>query len=148
MPVQEKITFGEMRASGASRIIVHCGDYKCGHSVTIYPALWPDNVLAPLNEGFTPFSLMVMWRTCVVPGRLAFSKASRVAATLYVFSSFSQKRPHVVLLSESSDATRAEYDRFGGVGIPMLCCRTIKTKIPARFLLPEAPHPGLAAPCQ
>jgi len=28
--------------------------------------------------------------------------------------------PHVVLLSESSDATRAEYDRFGGVGIPML----------------------------
>ena len=28
-----------MRASGASRIIVHCGDYKCGHSVTIYPAL-------------------------------------------------------------------------------------------------------------
>jgi len=28
MPRQEKITFGEMRASGASRIIVHCGDYK------------------------------------------------------------------------------------------------------------------------
>jgi len=47
--------------------------------------------------------------------------------------------PHVVLLSESSDATRAEYDRFGGVGIPMLCCRTIKTKIPARFLLPSTP---------
>ena len=26
MPLQEKITFGEMRASGVSRIIVHCGD--------------------------------------------------------------------------------------------------------------------------
>jgi hypothetical protein len=38
MPRQEKITFGEMRASGASRIIVHCDDYKCGHSVTMYPA--------------------------------------------------------------------------------------------------------------
>ena len=44
MTRQQKITFGEMRASGASRIIVHCGDYKCGHSVTMYPALWPDNV--------------------------------------------------------------------------------------------------------
>ena len=53
MPLQEKITFGEMRASGASRIIVHCGDYKCGHSVTIHPALWPDNVrLSELEERF------------------------------------------------------------------------------------------------
>ena len=53
MPRQEKITFGEMRASGASRIIVHCGDYKCGHSVTMYPALWPDNVrLSDLEERF------------------------------------------------------------------------------------------------
>jgi hypothetical protein len=30
MPRQKKITFGEMRASGAFRIMVHCGDYKCG----------------------------------------------------------------------------------------------------------------------
>jgi hypothetical protein len=50
---QQKITFGEMRASGAVRIIVHCGDYKCGRSVTIYPALWPDNVrLSDLEERF------------------------------------------------------------------------------------------------
>ena len=53
MTLQQKITFGEMRASGASRIIVHCGDYKCGHSVTMYPALWPDNVrLSDLEERF------------------------------------------------------------------------------------------------
>jgi hypothetical protein len=39
MPRLQKITFGEMRASGASRVIVHCGDDKCGHSVTLYPAL-------------------------------------------------------------------------------------------------------------
>ena len=50
---QQKITFGEMRASGAVRIIVHCGDYKCGHSVTMYPALWPDNVrLSDLEDRF------------------------------------------------------------------------------------------------
>ena len=41
MPRQQKITFGEMRASGASRIIVHYGDYKCGHSVTMYPPYGP-----------------------------------------------------------------------------------------------------------
>jgi hypothetical protein len=29
---------------GASRIIVHCGDYECGHSVKMYPALWADNL--------------------------------------------------------------------------------------------------------
>src|SRR6476646_10286556 len=39
MTRQQKITFGEMRASGVSRVIVHCGDYKCGHTVTMYPAL-------------------------------------------------------------------------------------------------------------
>jgi hypothetical protein len=53
MPGQQKITFGEMRASGASQVIVHCGDFKCGHSVTMYPALWPDNVrLSDLEERF------------------------------------------------------------------------------------------------
>jgi hypothetical protein len=53
MPQQEKITFGEMRASGAFRIIVHCGDDKCGHLVTMYPALWPDNVrLSDLEARF------------------------------------------------------------------------------------------------
>ncbi len=31
----------------------HCGDYECGHSVTMYPALWPDNVrLSDLEERF------------------------------------------------------------------------------------------------
>ena len=43
----------EMCASGASRIIIHCGDYKCGHSVTMYPALRPDNVrLSELEDRF------------------------------------------------------------------------------------------------
>jgi hypothetical protein len=38
---------------GASRVTVHCADYKCGHSVTMYRALWPDNVrLSDLEERF------------------------------------------------------------------------------------------------
>ena len=53
MTRQQKITFGEMRASGASRIIVHCGDYKCGHSVTMYPALWDVSLrLSDLEQRF------------------------------------------------------------------------------------------------
>jgi hypothetical protein len=72
MPRQEKITLGEMRASGASRIVVHCGDYKCGHSVTIYPALWPDNVrLSDLEERFV----------CTVCGPMSGRCLSRRAST-------------------------------------------------------------------
>ena len=53
MTLQKKMTFGEMRASGAREIIVHCGDYKCGHSVTIYPAFWSDNLrLSDLEQRF------------------------------------------------------------------------------------------------
>jgi hypothetical protein len=65
MPRQQKITFGEMRASGASRVIVHCGDYKCGHSVTMYPALWPDTVrLSDLEERFRLHGLRPPRRRC------------------------------------------------------------------------------------
>ena len=53
MPRQQKITFGEMRASGASRIIVHCGDYKCNHLVTISADRWADDVrLSDLEPDF------------------------------------------------------------------------------------------------
>jgi hypothetical protein len=33
MPRQQKITLGEMRESGPTRLLVYCGDYKCAHSV-------------------------------------------------------------------------------------------------------------------
>ena len=49
----QKITLGQMRESGASRIIVHCGDHECGHSITMDPDLWPDNLrLSDLEERF------------------------------------------------------------------------------------------------
>jgi hypothetical protein len=53
MQQQLKITFGKMRASGAFRINVHCGDPKCDHSVTMYPALWLDRLkLSDLEQRF------------------------------------------------------------------------------------------------
>ena len=41
---EEKITLGEMRASGPQRLLVCCGDYKCAHSVTISSDRWQDHV--------------------------------------------------------------------------------------------------------
>jgi hypothetical protein len=41
---EQKSTLGEMRATGATQLLVYCGDYKCGHSVALDAALWPDNV--------------------------------------------------------------------------------------------------------
>jgi hypothetical protein len=34
-PACQKITFGEMRASGVRGLIVYCADYRCSHSVAI-----------------------------------------------------------------------------------------------------------------
>ena len=40
----EKITFGEMRASGIRDLLIYCSDYKCSHSTTISGDRWPDDV--------------------------------------------------------------------------------------------------------
>ena len=40
----QKITFGEMRAAGATAIIVYCSDFKCSHSTVISAEQWPDDV--------------------------------------------------------------------------------------------------------
>jgi hypothetical protein len=44
MTRQQKITFGEMRASGVSRILVFCSDYKCSHSIEMDADQWPDDL--------------------------------------------------------------------------------------------------------
>ena len=46
-PMQDyptKITFGEMRETGATRIIVFCRDYCCSHNVQMDASRWPDEV--------------------------------------------------------------------------------------------------------
>lgn len=44
MASEEKITFGEMRASGVFRIDVFCSDYCCSHSTNLPADRWPDHV--------------------------------------------------------------------------------------------------------
>lgn len=41
---QQKITFGEMRASGAKRILVYCSDHKCCHHIEMDGSAWGDDV--------------------------------------------------------------------------------------------------------
>jgi hypothetical protein len=41
---QQKITFGEMRASGVHGVVVFCADYACGHSVKLSAEKWADDV--------------------------------------------------------------------------------------------------------
>ncbi len=40
----QKITFGEMRASGVRRVIVYCSDYMCSYAIPMDAANWPDTV--------------------------------------------------------------------------------------------------------
>ena len=47
---QQKITLREMRASGPTRLLVYCADYKCAHSVEISGARWPDHVRLSVLE--------------------------------------------------------------------------------------------------
>jgi hypothetical protein len=53
MPREQKITLGEMRASGLRRLLVFCADYRCAHSVTIDADRWTDDVrLSDLEPRF------------------------------------------------------------------------------------------------
>jgi hypothetical protein len=40
----QKITFAEMRESGARGILVYCADYQCSHSIAISGDPWPDDL--------------------------------------------------------------------------------------------------------
>jgi hypothetical protein len=51
---QQKITLGEMRASGVRGLLIYCSDYKCSHSTAISGDRWPDQVrLSDLELRFT-----------------------------------------------------------------------------------------------
>ena len=48
-----KITFREMRETGATRIIVFCKDYRCSHNIQMDAAKWPDEMrLSDLEPRF------------------------------------------------------------------------------------------------
>lgn len=44
MRLEQTITLGQMRQSGAPRLHVFCGDYKCSHSVVIDADCWPESL--------------------------------------------------------------------------------------------------------
>ena len=49
----QKITFGEMRATGIRGLLVYCRDYKCSHMMKIAPEeadKWPDDLRLSVIE--------------------------------------------------------------------------------------------------
>jgi hypothetical protein len=51
---EQKMTLGEMRESGPTRLLVYCGDDKCAHSIVIDASRWGDDVrLSDLEPKFT-----------------------------------------------------------------------------------------------
>jgi hypothetical protein len=47
----QKITFGEMRASGVRGVLVWCADFRCSHSITMDADCWPDSLrLSDIEE--------------------------------------------------------------------------------------------------
>jgi hypothetical protein len=50
----QKVTFGEMRASGVRGLLIYCSDYKCSHWTAISGDRWPDDVrLSDIEPLFT-----------------------------------------------------------------------------------------------
>jgi hypothetical protein len=49
----QKITVGEMRASGVRDVLIYCRDHRCSHHVAISTDRWPDNIrLSDIEPGF------------------------------------------------------------------------------------------------
>jgi len=49
----QKITFGEMRASGVRDVLVYCRDHRCSHHVSVCADRWPDHIrLSDIEPGF------------------------------------------------------------------------------------------------
>jgi hypothetical protein len=40
----QKITFGEMRASGVREVMIYCRDHRCSHYIAISSDRWSDHV--------------------------------------------------------------------------------------------------------
>ena len=50
----QKISLGEMRASGIRGLLVYCADYQCSHWIMVSADQWPDETrLSELEGRFT-----------------------------------------------------------------------------------------------
>ena len=65
----QKITFAEMRESGARGLLVYSADYRCSHSIAVSADRWPDEVqLSDIEPRFICTSRGNLRRTgCTVP---------------------------------------------------------------------------------
>jgi hypothetical protein len=51
---RQKITFGELRATGVRGLLIYCSDFRCSHWTAISGDRWPDVVrLSDIEGRFT-----------------------------------------------------------------------------------------------
>ncbi|MGL5166677.1 MAG: hypothetical protein ACRC9K_12395 [Afipia sp.] len=49
----QKITFGEMRRSNVTGVLIYCSDYRCSHHKAVSAAQWPDEMrLSDIEDRF------------------------------------------------------------------------------------------------
>jgi hypothetical protein len=49
----QKITFGEMRASGVRGVLIYCADHKCSHSIEMSADRWAEGIrLSNIEDRF------------------------------------------------------------------------------------------------
>jgi len=59
----QKITFGEMRASGVRDVLIYCRDHRCSHHIEIRADRWPDHVqLSDIEPDFVCTACGKTWR--------------------------------------------------------------------------------------
>jgi len=62
---EQKITFGEMRASGVRNVLVYCRDHRCSHSIEVSADRWPDHVrLSDIDPVLSARAAANMARKC------------------------------------------------------------------------------------
>jgi hypothetical protein len=82
MTYPQKITFGELRASGVHDVLVYCRDHRCTHHVTISADRWPDHVrLSDIEPDFVCTAAASAARRC---GRI--STGTRCHAALWTIA--------------------------------------------------------------
>jgi len=114
----QKITFGEMRSSGARGLLIYCADYHCSHSSAISPNRWPDDVR--LSDIEPLFTCQACGRKGADVGRtfIGMGSRSRRWAIVEVFRCAAKDDRAVAApaLMESAKITREERPRRRSAG--------------------------------
>jgi hypothetical protein len=78
----QKITFGELRASGVRDVLIYCRDHHSSHHITISADRWPDRVrLSDIEPGRNSMPWLCARAVCVLSSMRCPGAAPPLPAT-------------------------------------------------------------------